>query len=323
MNTTTNRHIARSERNVGIDIGKSSLDLCIYEVDVYHQFPNNSVGIKALTKVLARYSLTRILVEATGGYERLLVETCVEREWPVIVVQPVQIRQFANAQNLKAKTDKLDSRLIAQFGAVLKPEVRPLNSKKVRYIRDLLARKRQLNECRVQELNRQQKAPLAIARSHARLIKVLDKDIEWVNSLLAKAVAEVSEWQQTHQLLSTVPGIGDGVIFTLLGELPELGHLSHRQISALCGLAPFNRDSGAMKGRRRIKGGRAPIRTVLYMAMLSAIQCNKVIKDFYQRLVAQGKHKKVALTACMRKMMTMLNAMVRDNREWQVKEMTA
>lgn len=169
----------------------------------------------------------------------------------------------------------------------------------------------------MQELNRQQKASAVLARSHTRFIKVLDKEIERVNSLLAKAVAEVSEWQHIHEILNSIPGTGDGVIFTLLGELPELGNLSSRKISALCGLAPLNRDSGTMKGRRRIKGGRAPIRTVLYMAMLSAIQCNKVIKAFYQNLVAQGKHKKVALTACMRKMMTILNAMVRDNCEWQ------
>jgi transposase len=149
------------------------------------------------------------------------------------------------------------------------------------------------------------------------MIKVLDKEIEWVNKLLAKAVSEVTEWQRTYEIVSSAPGIGDGVAFTLLGELPELGNLTARKIAALCGLAPFNRDSGAMKGRRRIQGGRAPIRTVLYMAMLSAIQCNPIIKRFYQKLVAQGKHKKVALTACMRKMMTMLNAMVRDNCEWQ------
>lgn len=318
MNTTTNSSIERSERNVGVDIGKSTLDICIYEVDVYHQFPNTAEGIKALTKVLARYALTRILVEATGGYERALVEACAEREWPLIIVQPMQVRQFAYAQSLKAKTDKLDAHLIAQFGAILKPEARPLNTKKVRYLRDLLARKRQLNECRVQELNRQQKAPLTLARSHARLIKMLDKEIEWVNTLLAKAVDGISEWQHMRDILHSVPGIGDGVVYTLLGELPELGNLSSKKISALCGLAPFNRDSGSMKGRRRIKGGRAPVRTVLYMAMLSAIQCNPVIKAFYQKLVAQGKHKKVALTACMRKMMTILNAMVRDNRAWQV-----
>jgi transposase len=317
MNTTTAAHIDRSERNVGIDIGKSMLDVCIFEPDVYLQYPNTPEGIRELLRKLSRYNLTRILVEATGGYERSLVEACAEKELPIIIVQPMQVRQFAKAQGIIAKTDKMDSRLIAQFGAIMKPEVRPLNSKKVRYIRDLLSRKRQLNEMRTQELNRQHKAPTILAATHKRLIKVLDKEIEGVNKLLAKAVNEVTEWQRTYEILNSVPGVGDGVTFTLLGELPELGQLSPRKIAALCGLAPFNRDSGMMKGRRRIKGGRAPIRTVLYMAMLSAIQCNPVIKKFYKKLVNQGKHKKVALTACMRKMMTMLNAMVRDNCEWQ------
>jgi transposase len=146
---------------------------------------------------------------------------------------------------------------------------------------------------------------------------MVTKEIEGINKSLAKAVSEVTEWQRTYEIQNSVPGVGDGVTFTLLGELPELGQLSPRKIAALCGLAPFNRDSGIMKGRRRIKGGRAPIRTMLYMAMLSAIQCNPVMKKFYKKLVEQGKHKKVALTACMRKMVTILNAMVRDNREWQ------
>lgn len=317
MNTTTSAHIDCRERNVGIDIGKSMLDVCIFELDVYLQYPNTPEGIRELLKKLSRYNLTRILVEATGGYERGLVETCAEKELPVIIIQPTQVRQFAKAQGIIAKTDKMDSRLIAQFGAVMKPEVRPLSSKKVRYIRDLLSRKRQLNEMRTQELNRQHKAPVILKATHRRLIKVLDKEIEGVNKLLVNAVNEVAEWQRTYEILNSVPGVGDGVTFTLLGELPELGQLSPRKIAALCGLAPFNRDSGIMKGRRRIKGGRAPIRTVLYMAMLSAIQCNPVIKKFYKKLVEQGKHKKVALTACMRKIMTILNAMVRDNCEWQ------
>ncbi len=317
MNTTTAAHINRSERNVGIDIGKSMLDMCIYEVDIYTQYPNTPEGIRQLLKQLSRYKVTRIVVEATGGYERALVETCADKELPLIIVQPMQVRQFAKAQGIIAKTDKLDSHLIAQFGAVMKPEPKPLNSKKIRYIRDLLSRKRQLNDMRTQELNRQHKVPAILAATHKRMIKVFDKEIEWVNKLLAKAVNEVTEWQRTYEIVSSTPGIGDGVAFTLLGELPELGNLSARKIAALCGLAPFNRDSGAMKGRRRIQGGRAPIRTVLYMAMLSAIQCNPIIKRFYQKLVAQGKHKKVALTACMRKMVTMLNAMVRDNCEWQ------
>lgn len=173
-------------------------------------------------------------------------------------------------------------------------------------------------DMRTQELNRQHKAPLALASAHRRLLKVLDKEVEWVDDRLIKAITEISEWQRPYEIMLSVPGIGNGVAFTLLGELPELGQLNPRQIAALCGLAPFNRDSGKMKGKRRIRGGRAPIRTVLYMAMLSAIQHNPMMKSFYQKLVAKSKHKKVALTACMRKMITILNAMVRDDKEWQV-----
>lgn len=317
MKTTSLVHIGNTERNVGVDVGKTTLDVLILEVDTYLQESNTPEGVKRLVNKLARFKLSRIVVEATGGYERLFVEACAEKSMPFIVVQPMQVRQFARAQGVLAKTDKLDARLIALFGAVIKPQPKPPVSKKVRYIKDLLARKRQLNENRTQELNRRQKVTKVLEASHTRLIKLLDKEIAWINDKLAKEVAEVTEWQRTYEILSSTPGIGDGVAFTLLGELPELGKLSSRQIGALCGLAPYNRDSGAMKGRRRIKGGRAPIRTVLYMAMLSAIQHNKIMKSFYQKLVAQGKHKKVAITACMRKMITILNAMVRDNQEWQ------
>lgn len=317
MKTTSSANIGNTERNVGIDVGKSMLDVFILEVDTYLQEPNSPEGIKRLVSRLSRYKLSRIVVEATGGYERHLVEACAEKALPIIIVQPMQVRQFARMQGQQAKTDKLDAKLIAQFAALVKPEPRPLPSNKVRYVKDLLARKRQLNETRTQELNRLHKAPNTLSASHTRLLKLVDKEIAWLNAKLAKEVAEVTEWLRTYEILSSVPGIGDGVAFTLLGELPELGRLSSRQVGALCGLAPYNRDSGAMKGRRRIRGGRAPIRTVLYMAMLSAIQHNKIMKEFYQKLVAQGKHKKVALTACMRKMMTILNAMVRDNQEWQ------
>ena len=318
MNTTTVASLRNKERHIGIDVGKSFLDLYIFELDLHWQEENNPEGIKRLITALRRYKLTRVLVEATGGYERSFVEACAEKSLPVIIVQPIQVRQFAKAQGILAKTDKIDARLIAMFGKVLQPEVRPLPDKKVRLIRDLLARKRQLNETRTQELNRQHKAPKVLAASHKRLIKILDKEIAWVNDKLTQQVSEITEWQRTVEILRSVPGVGDGVAFTLLGELPELGKLSNRQVAALCGLAPFNRDSGQMKGKRRIKGGRAPIRTVLYMAMLSAIQHNPVMKKFYEKLVAQGKHKKVAITACMRKMMTILNTMVRNNQEWQM-----
>lgn len=316
MNTTTSNTKSK-ERNVGIDVGKSTLDIAIVELNLYWQETNTPEGIKQLLTKISRYKLTRILVEATGGYERGVVEACAEKDLPIIIVQPIQVRQFAKAQGQFAKTDKLDARLIAQFGAVMKPEPRAIPSKKIRHIKDLLARKRQLNEVRTQELNRKHQATKALVASHTRLVKVLDKEIEWVNTLLAKEVADVTEWQRTYEILSSAPGIGDGTAYTLLGELPELGTLSARKIAALCGLAPYNHDSGAMKGRRRIRGGRAPIRTMLYMAMMSAIQHNPLIKRFYQKLVASGKHKKVALTACMRKMVTLLNAMVRDNQEWK------
>ena len=315
MNTITNAHSDPSGRNVGIDVGKSQLDIHIHETGKYWVVEH---AIRSLVGQLKRYKLSRIVVEATGGYERDLVEALAESDLPVVVIQPMQIRQFAKAQGILAKTDKLDAATIALFGVMMKPEVRRLPAKNVRVFKDLLARKRQLMEMRTQEINRLHKAQKHVARSHRAAIKLLEKEVEWVNAKLASELSKISEWKATYKLLSTVPGIGDGVAYTLLGELPELGTLTHRQISALCGLAPYNRDSGTLRGKRRIKGGRAPIRTVMYMAMLSAIQHNPAMRSFYQHLVRQGKHKKVAITACMRKMITILNAMVRDNQEWKM-----
>jgi len=259
-----------------------------------------------------------VVIEATGGYERHIVEACAARSLPVIIVQPIKVRQFARAEGLMAKTDKIDAYLIARFGKVMELTPRPMPNKKVRKVRDLLARKRQLNDQRTRELNRLHKAEKFLQASHRRAIKFIENEISWVEKHLAATVATVDEWQATYSIITSAPGIGNGVAYTLLGELPELGQLTHRQIAALCGLAPFNRDSGKVRGKRRIRGGRAPIRTMLYMAMLSGIQHNPVMRQFYNKLVAQGKHKKVALTACMRKMITILNAMVRDQKEWQM-----
>jgi len=318
MNTTSIAYKKSKERNIGIDVGKDLLDIYILELELHWQEENNAEGIKRLVSRLNRYNLTRVLVEATGGYERAVIEVCAEKGLPIIIVPPVKVRQFAKAQGILAKTDKIDARLIALFAFTIRPEIRPMPTKKIRSIKDLLARLRQLNEARTQELNRQHKAPEVLKKSHERMLKFLNKEIAVIKKKLAKDVAEVTEWQRAHEVICSVPGIGDGVAYTLLGELPEVGHLSHRQISALCGLAPYNHDSGKSKGKRRIRGGRAPIRTVLYMAMLSSIQHNPIIKAFYTKLVANGKHKKVALTACMRKMMTILNAMVRDDLEWKM-----
>lgn len=316
MKTTTKASRNHKGRNIGIDVSKDHLDIFILELDRHWRIKNNPQEIKSLIRDLKRFKLSRILVEATGGYERLVVEMLAEKELPIIIVQPIAVKQFIKAQGILAKTDKLDAKMIAQFGAVIQPKVKHMSSKMVRHIRDLLSRKRQLIEARTQELNRQHKAQKSIQATHNRMIKFLDKEIEWVNTRLAKEVASVDEWQETLDLIKSVPGVGDGVAYTLLGELPELGSLTQRQVAALTGLAPYNHDSGKMQGKRRIKGGRAPIRTVLYMAMMCAIQHNKKMKEFYDRLVESGKHKKVALTACMRKLMTILNAMVRDNKRW-------
>ncbi|MFQ3229447.1 IS110 family transposase [Reinekea sp.] len=318
MISTTKRYSGNTERNVGIDVGKSTLDVFVLERDMHWQVANDADSIKQLIRDLRRMKLTRVLVEATGGYERAFVEACVEKDMPIIVAQPILIRQFAKAQGLIAKTDKLDSKLIAEFGAVMKPEVKAIATKEVRYIKDLLLRRRQLTEFRTQELNRKQKAPKSLEATHRRLIKVTDKELDWVNGKLDKAVAEIVDWQRRYEIITSVPGLGSGVAYTLLGELPELGELNSRQIAALCGLAPYNKDSGAMNGKRRIRGGRAPIRTMLYMAMMCAIQHNPIMKSFYQKLVAQGKHKKVALTACMRKMVTILNTMVKNDEVWNI-----
>lgn len=313
MKTTTKT----ADRNVGIDVGKSTLDIYVLEQDNHWQTENTEAGVRALASRLARYKLGRIVVEATGGYERKLVYALAERGLPVVVVQPMNVRQFAKAQGIQAKTDKLDARIIAEFGEVMKPPIREIQTKKIRYFRDLLARRRQLMEARTQELNRLEKAGKALQSTHRRLIKILEKEVAWVTDKLERTVAEVTEWQETYEIITSVPGVGNGVAHTLLGELPELGLLTPRQVGALCGLAPFNKDSGSFKGKRRIKGGRAPVRTMLYMAMMCGIQHNPVMKKFYTKLVAAGKHKKVALTACMRKLITILNAMVRDGRRWQ------
>lgn len=318
MNTIHVANNGTTERNVGIDVGKDVLDIAILELDTHWQIKNDDAAIQELVKRLRRHKLTRIVIEATGGYERRVAEACAARELPLLIVQPMKVRQFARAEGVMAKTDKIDAHLIARFGKALGLKPRPLPDEKVRKVRDLLARKRQLNEQRTRELNRLHKAQKFLQASHRRSIKLVEKEIAWVEKHIASIVATVDEWQDTYKIITSVPGIGDGVAYTLLGELPELGHLTHKQISALTGLAPFNRDSGTMRGRRRIRGGRAPIRTMLYMAMLCGIQHNPVMKQFYNKLVAQGKHRKVALTACMRKMMTILNAMVRDQKEWQM-----
>lgn len=312
----TNIKKSKTTINVGVDVGKAFLDVYLHEKQIHFQEENNADGIKRLLKRLSYYDVERIVMEATGRYEFELAQAAYKKKLPVCIVKPLLVRRFAGAMNQLAKTDKIDAKIIAHFAAITKPQITPQKSKNLIAIKDLIARRRQLMGLRTQELNRIKVMGKAFEVSCKRIIKTLDKEIERMENRLAKHVEDQAEWTQKQMLLKSVPGVGDTLIYTLLADLPELGDLNKKEVAALVGVAPINRDSGKLRGKRRVQGGRANVRTVLYMATLSATQCNPVIKSFYKRLVAQGKHKKVAITACMRKFITILNAMVRGQVEW-------
>jgi transposase len=312
----TNNKQRKSVVNVGVDVGKYFLDICIYEKDLYWQEDNNPEEIRRLLKRLSYYQIERLVMEATGRYEFLLAEAAHSKRLPVCIVKPLAIRRYAGAINQTAKTDKIDAAVIAEFATIVQPKVTPRKSKNLIAIKDLIARRRQLMSLRTQELNRIKIMGKAFEVSCKRIIKCLETEVGRIEKRLANHVQDQAEWTEKQTILKSAPGVGDTLTYTLLADLPKLGSLTNREVSALVGVAPMNRDSGKFRGKRRVQGGRASVRTVLYMATLSAIQCNPVIKAFYKQLVAQGKHKKVALTACMRKFIVVLNAMVRDNTEW-------
>ena len=312
----TNLKKSKTIINVGVDVGKAFLDIYIHEKNIHFQEDNTEAGIKRVLKRLSHYDVERLVMEATGRYEFNLAQAAYTKHIPVCIVKPLLVRRFAGAMNQLAKTDKIDAQIIALFGAMTKPQITPRKSKNLIAIKDLIARRRQLMGLRTQELNRIKIMGKAFEVSCKRIIKCLDTEIERIEKRLARHVEEQAEWTEKQTVLKSVPGVGNTLVYTLLADLPELGDLNKNQVAALVGVAPINRDSGKLRGKRRVQGGRANVRTVLYMATLSATQCNPVIKSFYKRLVAQGKHKKVAITACMRKLITILNAMVRDQVEW-------
>jgi transposase len=255
-------------------------------------------------------------MEATGRYEFALAEAAYCKGLPVVIAKPLSVRRYAGAVDQLAKTDRIDAGIIAEFGAVVQPAPTPRKSRNLIAIKNLLTRRRQLVNLRTQELNRRHIMGSAFAASFERIIRTFDKEIARMEKQLARHVQQQAEWAEKQRILDSAPGVGDTLIYTILADLPEIGALNNREISALVGVAPMNRDSGKLRGKRRIKGGRASIRTVLYMATLSATQCNPVIRAFYRKLVAQGKHSKVAITACMRKFITILNTMVKNNECW-------
>ena len=312
----TKPKMSKSVVHVGVDVGKTSLDAWVHEKALHIQVENTPAGIRALLKRLSYYRVERLVMEATGRYQLALAEACFRKELPVSIVQPGAIRGFARGKQILVKTDKLDAQVIAEFAALMQPAITQAKSKNLIRIKDLLTRRRQVMNVRTIELNRKQVMGKALEASCNRVLKVLDQEVARLEKQLDQAIAEQAEWAEKKELLKTVPGIGDTMVYTLLADLPELGSMNNKQAAALVGVAPLNRDSGKLRGKRRIKGGRYSVRTTLYMATLSATLCNPVIKQFYDHLVRQGKHKKVALTACMRKMITILNAMVRDNEPW-------
>ena len=312
----TNLKQSKSVVNVGVDVGKFLLDIYIYERAIHFQDENSAEGIKRILKRLSYYSIERLVMEATGRYEFNFAQAAHQKQLPVCIVKPLRVRRFAGAIEQCAKTDKLDAELIAEFAVKVQPDITPAKSKNLLAIKDLIARRRQLMSMRTQELNRTQIIDKSLEVSCKRIVRTLDQEIKRIEKRLAKHVEDQAEWTEKQEILKSAPGVGDTLVYTLLADLPELGELNGKEVSSLVGVAPINRDSGKMKGKRRIQGGRHSVRTILYMATLSATQCNPVIKAFYQQLVAQGKHKKVALTACMRKFIIMLNAMVRDRCVW-------
>lgn len=312
----TNLTKSKSVINVGVDVGKYVLDVCIYEKKTHWQEENSPEGIKRILNRLAHYQVSRLVMESTGRYEFEFAHAAYKKNLPVCIVKPLRVRRFAGAIDQMAKTDKLDAELIAEFAFKVQPKVTPQKSKNLIAIKDLVARRRQLMTMRTQEMNRTKIMGKSLEASCRRIVRSLEQEIERIEKRMKKYIEDQEEWIEKQTILKSAPGVGDALIYTLLADLPELGHLTRNQVAALVGLAPMNRDSGRLKGKRRIQGGRYTVRTMLYMATLSATQCNPVIRGFYQQLVAQGKHKKVALTACMRKFITMLNAMVRDKCVW-------
>lgn len=307
---------------IGIDVSKAMLDIDVYpetqqQSQPLKQYTNDEVGGKQLLKALVALQPKLIVMEATGGLESPVASALALAGLNVAVINPRQARDFAKALGVLAKTDQVDAKVLARFAEAIRPEVRALKSSELMDLDSLLTRRRQLVEMITAEGNRQ-------AQAHGRIAKQIAQHLIWLRKRLAEADEDLDDaikqsplWKDKAALIISVPGVGKVTSTSLVATLPELGQLTRREISALVGVCPFNRDSGGHHGRRAIWGGRAEIRAVLYMAALVATRYNTVIKVFYQKLLAAGKAKKVALVACMRKLLVILNAMVKHNTPWQ------
>ena len=302
---------------IGIDISKTHLDIAVGENGTLRRIEHNEPNILSLVEEFQKLQPTLIVAEATGGLERILSMNLAHGDLPIVVVNPRHVRNFTKAVGQLAKTDAIDARMLARYGAAIKPDVRPIKDESRQHLADQISRRRQITKMISQEKNRLQQALVKdVSKDIKAHITYLQKRLNAVDSQIKKTLDQSHIFKKTATLLITTPGIGIGTASTLIACCPELGSVSNKEIAALVGVAPFNRDSGFRRGPRMVWGGRATVRSQLYMATISAIRCNPAIRTFYRRLVDAGKKPKVAITACMRKMIVTLNSMVRSNTEW-------
>jgi transposase len=305
---------------IGIDVAKATLDLHFLPSGQAHSLANSPAGHRQLRKLLPAPDACRIVLEATGGYERQLVADLLDAGFHVAVVNPKRVRDFARALGLAAKTDRLDARVLALFAEKVQPAPAQKTPEKQAEIQQLVARRRQLIDLRTQESNRWDVTPSKAARKSIQaVLNTLERQVRDIEKAIEDLVESDDEWRQKTELVQSVPGLGGVTATTLLADVPELGQLNRQQISSLVGLAPFNRDSGQHQGKRTIGGGRKSVRSVLYMAALAARRCNPVIKAFADRLAQHGKPFKVVLTACMRKLLVIVNSLVKSGQPWNPK----
>ncbi len=312
-----------SELFIGIDICKDRLDIADDSDSKPWSVANDDAGVSSLVNRLKPLKPTRIVMEATGGLETLLYSALTIAGLPAVIINPRQARDFAKALGKLAKTDAIDAWVLARFGSAVKPEVRPMTDEKTRELAALVTRRSQLIGILTAEKTRLKQAPKWIRKDIEDLIKSLEKRLLKIAVEIAKNIKNTPGWKAKDDLLKSVPGVGDDLSMNLLSNLCELGRLNRREIATLVGVAPLNCDSGNFRGRRKIWGGRAEVRAALYMAALSASRYNPAIKAFYRRLILKGKKPKVALTACMRKLLVILNTMVKNQTAWDPNQFTS
>lgn len=314
--------MSNTDACVGIDLSRDRLDVAVAEQTETWTVSNDAAGRRSLAEQLQTLAPRLVVMEASGGLERAVASALRAADLSVAVVNPRRVRHFAQATGRLAKTDRLDAAVLADYAHTCRPEPQPEPEEAQTELSELIARRRQVVEMLTAEKNRRRTAPAHLLPKLEEHIAWLERQLEELDRRIAEAQQAVPAWREQTELLESVPGVGPVTSATLLAQLPELGELDPKQLAALVGVAPFNRDSGARRGERSIWGGRASVRSCLYMSALRAVQCNEVLRDFYLRLQAAGKPEKVILVACMRKLLVILNAMVKHRTPWDPQHAT-